>query len=149
MKPINRFDGDNRFLSNFFSSPMTFTIPHLSYTISVPTSEHAYQASKATNLNDALFIARQITAGKSKRVGRQIKQYRNWDNVKFQIMLDVVRNKFSQNPNLAKKLLATGNVVLIEGNTWGDTIWGVCDGEGQNLLGKILMQVREELKSNG
>jgi hypothetical protein len=59
-------------------------------------------------------------------------------------MTEIIRLKF-QNPGLKAKLLATGNQELIEGNTWGDCYWGVCEGNGQNHLGKILMQVREEL----
>jgi len=60
-------------------------------------------------------------------------------------MTDLVRQKFS-NPQLAKQLLDTKDFELIEGNTWGDTFWGVCSGKGQNNLGKILMQIRNELK---
>jgi len=56
-----------------------------------------------------------------------------------------VRAKFEQNPDLAAKLIATGDEELVEGNTWGDTYWGVCRGVGQNKLGKILMNVRQEL----
>ncbi|NWN81082.1 NADAR family protein, partial [Bacillus sp. (in: firmicutes)] len=48
--------------------------------------------------------------------------------------------------HLKNKLLQTGESILIEGNTWGDKIWGVCNGVGENKLGKILMKVRNELK---
>ena len=47
------------------------------------------------------------------------------------------------------KLLATGDAQLEEGNTWGDRIWGVYQGQGDNRLGKILMKVREELRRGG
>ena len=46
---------------------------------------------------------------------------------------------------LREQLLATGEAQLIEGNTWNDTFWGVCKGKGQNWLGRILVEVREEL----
>lgn len=46
------------------------------------------------------------------------------------------------------KLLATRDRMLIEGNDWGDTFWGMVDGEGENNLGKILMRVREEIKTD-
>ena len=62
-------------------------------------------------------------------------------------MLEIVRSKFKQNKDLAKKLIETGDAYLEEGNWWGDKIWGVCNGEGENRFGKILMQVREELKN--
>ena len=61
-------------------------------------------------------------------------------------MEEIVRAKFGQNPVLADKLLATGDTLLIEGNTWGDKFWGVDTrvGQGENHLGKILMKVRAE-----
>ena len=62
-------------------------------------------------------------------------------------MKKILYSKFAQNPYLAYGLLATGNEELIEGNTWGDKIWGQVNGEGQNLLGKILMEVREEIRN--
>ena len=61
-------------------------------------------------------------------------------------MVACVRMKFTD-PALAAKLLATGEATLVEGNHWGDTFWGVCDGEGRNQLGEILMTVREELRT--
>ena len=54
--------------------------------------------------------------------------------------------KFTQNEELKEKLLATENEELVEGNTWHDTYWGVCNRRGKNKLGKILMRIREELR---
>lgn len=73
----------------------------------------------------------------------------DWEEVKLDVMRDVVFAKFFQNPELAKRLLATGGSNLIEGNNWHDTFWGVDSetGEGQNNLGKILMEIRAELKN--
>lgn len=64
-------------------------------------------------------------------------------------MEDVVRAKFYQNPRLAKRLLSTKDMELIEGNTWNDTYWGIDlrSMDGQNRLGKILMKIRDELNS--
>lgn len=62
------------------------------------------------------------------------------------VMRDLLQQKFS-NGILREQLLATGDQELIEGNTWGDTFWGVCNGEGQNVLGKMLMNIREELRN--
>ena len=68
-----------------------------------------------------------------------------WQARKVRTMREVVWAKFSQNPELAKKLLATGDRYLEETNWWGDKIWGVVRGEGQNLLGKIIMDARARL----
>ena len=54
--------------------------------------------------------------------------------------------KYTQNPVLAEKLLATGDDELVEFNTWNDKYWGVCRGEGENKLGKVLMRIRQEFK---
>ena len=61
-------------------------------------------------------------------------------------MRGLVLDKFLYNVKLADKLLATEDAILIEGNTWDDVFWGVCDGKGENWLGKILMDVRTELR---
>tara|TARA_Y100000296_G_scaffold19348_1_gene23079 strand:+ start:3287 stop:3481 length:195 start_codon:yes stop_codon:yes gene_type:complete len=63
-------------------------------------------------------------------------------------MNSLVWQKFSQNKELKENLIATAGRELIEGNTWGDTYWGVCNGKGQNILGIILTRIREELLSN-
>ena len=72
----------------------------------------------------------------------------DWEDVKLSIMEDIVRAKFTQNEDLKQLLLATGDLVLEEGNTWHDTFWGVDvkTQEGENHLGRILMRVRQELR---
>ena len=83
----------------------------------------------------------------ARRMGRSMKQIReDWDKIKLRVMYEIVKAKFSQNEKLQAKLLATRDRVLIEGNDWGDTFWGMTDGEGENHLGKILMRVRAELR---
>ena len=61
-------------------------------------------------------------------------------------MMSVVLAKFTM-PLLAAQLIATGNHELVEGNDWYDFWWGVCNGKGENHLGKILMSVRRELQA--
>jgi ribA/ribD-fused uncharacterized protein len=136
---ITSFRGEHSFLSNFADSPIG---PY-------KNAEAAFQAAKCVNESDRKKFEG-ISAKEAKRLGRQVKLRPDWERVKFDVMLDIVRQKFNNNPSLAQKLLATGDAELIEGNTWGDTTWGVNanTGEGQNALGKILMQVREELRSN-
>lgn len=70
----------------------------------------------------------------------------DWEDVKFDVMYDIVKAKFTQNEDLKRKLLDTEGYYLEEGNNWGDKIWGVVNGVGENHLGKILMRVRNELK---
>ena len=93
----------------------------------------------------------ELPANKAKRLGRQVELRSGWEEIKTELMLEIVRAKFTQNPVLAARLLATGARKLVEGNTWKDVFWGVDlrTGEGENHLGQILMQVREELKGNG
>ncbi len=75
----------------------------------------------------------------------------DWEEIKINVMLECVRAKFYQNRDLAGKLVETDGLELIEGNRWHDNIWGNCSCsrcqhiEGKNLLGKILMRVREEV----
>jgi len=80
----------------------------------------------------------------AKKRGRKVTMREDWDQVKIPIMEDLLSQKFSD-PVLAKKLVETGDSQLVEGNWWGDVFWGVCRGEGQNNLGKILMKIRERL----
>ena len=61
-------------------------------------------------------------------------------------MYNICKLKFIQNPELGKLLLGTKDEELIEGNDWDDTFWGVCNGVGENHLGKTLMKIRDELK---
>ena len=138
---INRFDGKYFFLSNF--SPSPFRVDYVLF----PTMEHYFQANKADNQNDYLHIAYAPTPGEAKRLGRKIQLRPDWEKIKDEVMLTGLRKKFAD-PELRSLLLATGDEELIEGNYWGDTYWGVCNGVGQNKLGKLLMQVREEIKNN-
>ena len=64
-------------------------------------------------------------------------------------MEDLIYQKFSTNPELAAKLIATGDALLVEGNWWHDTFFGVCDGKGENHLGLILMRVRKRIIEEG
>lgn len=137
MKPIDSFQGAYRFLSNFW--PAKVVLDGIEY----DSVEHAYVASKTLNEIARKDIAG-MTPGQSKRYGRTLKLRPDWEEVKLTIMEDLVRQKFKR-PDLAKLLRSTGKAELIEGNTWGDTFWGVCRGVGENNLGKILMRVRAEL----
>lgn len=141
---IFEFTGDYRFLSNFYIVDFVWNgtlWPH---------SEAAYQAAKATTLADYKSFIK-MKPGEAKRHGKVINIRSDWEEVKYDIMYEIVYAKFNQNPDITAKLLATGESQLEEGNNHGDRIWGVCpprSSQGMNLLGKILMDIREELLSN-
>jgi hypothetical protein len=139
LKMIGTFQGDYRFLSNFW--PATVEYEGIVY----PTAEHAYQATKTLDMAERRRIAALPTPAEAKRAGEALKLRPDWLQIKYQVMLDCVRYKFTHHPELAAKLLATGDAYLEEGNYWGDRIWGVYQGQGTNWLGKVLMTVRWEL----
>lgn len=144
--PIDCFDGEFAFLSNFFPSPVTLPHPVTGVPKVFPTVEHAFQAAKTLDPDEWETIRAQPTPGKAKRAGRKATMRPDWDQVKLSVMERLVEEKFSKR-RLAELLLATGERPLIEGNTWGDRFWGVCDGQGENHLGRILMRVRHRLRS--
>ncbi len=142
METIGFFRGEYSFLSNFFSSPMT--IDELFF----PTAEHLFQSLKTNRLDEKLQIAEANTPGTAKRLGRKAHLKEDWEEIKVKAMLWTLMAKFNQNPFLAHKLFNTGEVLLVEGNSWHDNFWGNCTCRncasivGQNQLGKLLMQVR-------
>lgn len=137
---INKFDSDYIFLSNFFPCVIIGEDE-----IIYPSVEHYFQAQKTKDLKKRQKIAKAETPGKAKRMGRRVDLRSDWENVKDEVMLFAVRQKF-KDPVLATLLLNTGDEELVEGNYWGDTYWGVdVNKGGENHLGKILMQVRIEL----
>lgn len=139
---INKFAGEFHFLSNFHPSYILYD------GIVWRNAEAPYQAMKTEDINQRLNIAEFEKPGEAKKYGRLLTLREDWDDIKLEIMEDVVRCKFGQNALLREMLLATENLELIEGNTWGDKYWGVCDGEGENHLGKILMKVRDEFRDS-
>lgn len=146
MNVIQRFDGtEYRFLSNFYPAPIQYV------GVQWKTSEHAYQATKTLNYADWTKIYLAPTPGAAKRAGRQAEIRKDWDLIKVDRMREIVRAKFAQHFDLAQKLLDTGDSALVEGNDWGDEFWGMTRNvngqwKGQNWLGRILMEVRAQLR---
>lgn len=141
-EPILEFQGEYRFLSNFW--PCQVRLDGDWY----PSVEHAYVAAKTRDPVLRQQIRATKTAGSVKRLGRMIDLRTDWDACKFEVMEDLVWQKFRLNDVLADSLLSTGQALLEEGNQWGDRVWGVSpagSGTGQNRLGKILMEVRSRL----
>lgn len=142
MQTIDKFEGKYYFLSNFFLATIVYEGKEYA------SSEHLFQALKTLSEEEREWVRSASTPAEAKRRGKKVKKQKNWHNIRKGVMKDVLRLKFGQNPELATKLKATQNATLIEGNWWGDTDWGVCDGIGDNMLGKLLEEVREELKEN-
>lgn len=135
---INSFEGKYAFLSNFYEHPIS------EGSLTFPTNEHYFQAMKTLDLTERIAIARAGTPGQSKRMGRSVKLRSDWEDIKLSVMETALRLKFAD-PELAVMLKATGDEELVEGNWWNDTFWGVCNGVGENNLGKLLMKIRAEL----
>jgi len=135
-KVIDSFRGEYRFLSNFWRAIAAYR--ELIY----PTAEHAYQAAKSGRLDIRLVISKLETPGKAKRYGQEIEVINNWDTLKIPVMKHILMSKFTD-PEMMDKLLDTGDAELIEGNHHGDHFWGVCNGVGENWLGRLLMEVRD------
>lgn len=138
---IGEFEGDYFFLSNFSPHPV-----HIDG-VDFPTAEHAFQALKTDSEQERLSVRDAATPSEAKRRGRKVTLREDWDQLRIPAMHRVVRAKF-ENPELRRRLLATGDAQLIEGNWWGDQFWGVSKGRGENQLGRLLMQLRDELRSD-
>ena len=135
---IDSFRDEFDWLSNFFPCPVEFE------GLTFGNTEAAFQAAKTLDMEEReKFVG--LSPLIARRKGRRVKLRSDWEAVKIEVMREVLRCKFSQNPELKAKLIATGDAELIEGNNWNDRFWGVCRGVGQNHLGKLLMEVRAEL----
>lgn len=148
--PIRSFKHAFAFLSNFYGlapgdERFIVTLDGEAY----PTVEHAYVAAKLTDpaLREEISDLPKPGQAKSFLKDRGLTERVGWAEMKLGVMRDLLRQKFSH-PALAAMLLATGEQELVEGNTWNDTFWGVdaATGEGQNHLGRLLMEVRDELR---
>ena len=163
-----------RFLSNFYEGKTPIVLPGLKAMlekrfpeadsgIEFPTGEHAFQALKATNLTDFLRVGLAAplkidgedgeleAPGVAKYIGKSMPLRPDWERVKMDVMVAVLRAKFAPDRNEAAWLLATGDAYLREGTWWHDTTWGVdlyAEGfPGRNWLGTMLMAIRAELRS--
>jgi ribA/ribD-fused uncharacterized protein len=136
---IDRFINKFAFLSNFYPSTISYDGKLW------PTVEHVYQAYKSLDENVRVTIHKARSPGEAKKLGQLLVIREDWEPVKVDLMRTFVKKKF-ENPFLREMLLATGDAKLVEGNYWNDKFWGVCRGVGQNWLGRILMDVREQVR---
>jgi ribA/ribD-fused uncharacterized protein len=158
---IDKFRAENRFLSNFWPAKVRYEGEDYDCV------EKAYVAAKFLKETRIVVDGKPVSLrelardaggpGQVKRLGKKHKSSirPDWDDMKLNVMKDLITEKFSaKNPELVEQLLATGDAELIEGNSWGDTFWGVVTGgrrkaligQGQNNLGKLLMARRQQLR---
>jgi ribA/ribD-fused uncharacterized protein len=177
---IEHFAFEWGFLSNFYPSEVRLWVVtdddgiSTIYPYAVPDAtieiyasvEHAYQASKTLRADKRWIFQLpnnpKLTAGQAKHLGAKLKeqglQREDWHQVNIEIMRGLLRQKFSGSI-LKRKLMSTFSAVLVEGNWWHDTFWGVCKGKlegrtcrhgehdplGENHLGLLLMELRQEV----
>lgn len=142
---IDKFEGKYAFLSNFYFSPIYFKDGFIAATV-----EHYFQASKTLDKNEQINIIAATSPGLSKRLGRHCDLRPDWETIKDDVMREALIKKF-EDIELREKLIATGDEYLKEGNWWHDNYWGSCscdrcNDHGQNRLGLLLMEIREEIK---
>lgn len=144
---ITDFHGEYYWLDNMFLSPIRWS-PSLTFE-AVEYGFVYFKLADPAMRNDVLAC---VNPYEAKALGRSVAMRDDWDEIKFGIMYELVSRKFNQNPRLMRKLLATGDAMLIEGNTWDDNIWGDCTCvdclhiPGENWLGKILMSLRAQYR---
>lgn len=133
--------------SNLFRRPMEFEGRVY------PTAEHAYQAGKARKDEVREWILGAPTPSLVAMAAHGLYTWDivpEWSRTKFDRMRKVLKAKFSQHEDLKKLLLSTGNARLVEAGRTDNAVnrtWGEVNGKGQNMLGVLLMEVRDEIRA--
>lgn len=145
---IDSFTGKYAFLSNFYlGEPLV-------YWLVFDTAEHMFNALKTKDDSEAMWVSNAPTPAEAKRRGRQVTLKPGWDATeRFRAMRLTLGTKFLNDASLRSQLLATGDAELVEGNSWHDNVWGdcrcgrsACATPGENHLGRLLMELREDLR---
>lgn len=134
---IKGFCGGYFFLSNMYPCNINWLSKNFK------SVESAYQASKFFE-NDIIEQFTNITGYEAKALAKKYKKYirPDWEIVKVNIKKQLIFQKFLLHDDLQSKLCNTLDRYLEETNYWGDTFFGVYNGVGENILGKILMDTR-------
>lgn len=143
IKEIKGFRGDYEYLSNMYLLDIPIEYNGIFY----ESSENAYQSAKFDDISMKIEIQK-MTPKKSKLFANKNKQFitPNWNNIRLDVMREVVFKKFLYNIELQQMLVGIGDAYIEETNNWNDTFYGVCNGIGENNLGKILMQTKNYFK---
>ncbi len=142
LKQTPAFRGCCSFLSNF--SPYRLEERHEHEGIIYPSNEHFYQAMKFYDPKIQQLVAHHPFAGLKAFVRSKHIDVGRWEGIKDAVMLKGLTHKFSFQ-RFSDQLIGTEPHELVEYNTWGDTYWGVCNGKGENKLGKMLMEIRSKI----
>lgn len=140
---IEQFRGEYGWLSNFASVDILYK------GFLYQSTERAYQSEKCDDYTWKIFCSNPINnQGLIKQQSRTVQLIENWDERRVPIMLKLQRLKYQQ-PFYREKLIATGELYIQEGNWHNDDFWGFCfkKQSGENMLGRLIMQVREEINS--
>ena len=134
---VKGFHTEYAWLSNFYLCDVMYTWRKF------PSVEHAYQYAKVflPSGEDYKNVVK-MTPAQAKRWGRNVDLRDDWDQIKLGVMADCLYSKFTLNLKLREALKELQDYYLEETNHWNDTYWGVCDGKGENHLGKLLMATR-------
>ena len=137
-KEIAGFCNEYLFLSNFYKIPIWYE------DLFFPSVENAYQSMKFPTEQRKTFSG--ISSSEAKKLGGNVKLPNNWEDVKLNIMKELVSLKFND-MDLRRKLFDTEYKELIELNHWKDYFWGLDwkTRKGENNLGKILMEIRSKI----
>lgn len=141
MIKIPYYETSNFCFSNFSAHAVNFQ------GYEYPTAEHAFHAQKFHDVDLQSKIKNCKSPLSAYSLAKKLKSHRrkDWDNVKVDILTEIIRAKLAQNQDVKAALIATGKEEIIEINP-DDDFWGNGpDGNGQNHMGKILMRIREEL----
>lgn len=149
---INHFRGAYFFLSSMYPVPGGLEVVE---GLKVCSLENAYQAEKIIDADARRRVLEAETGFMAKKLAHTLIRegvdvQEDWDEHKLEVMKHLLSLKFAQGTQLASWLLATGEDQLCEGNDWGDRFWGVSpigSVNGQNWLGRLLMERREVLES--
>jgi len=132
------------FLSNMYSCPIHYKGE------TFPCIETAFQWEKCADVNEQeKFINNKgyfVNGFVARKLGRQVKLRDDWKYARLTVMYDLLEEKFCRNEKLRQALKDTGNIWIQEDNDWGDTFWGVCNGVGENMLGKMIMEIRQNIQ---
>ena len=134
-EPINEY--------GFLSNMVVIDKPIVYQDIAYYSVENFYVAMKSLSLETRKKISK-MDPKKSKVYGGTIKLRSDWENIKYSVLLYGLREKFKLNP-YKSRLLSTGEKYIEETNWWNDKYFGVHNGYGHNILGRMLQHVRTEL----